>query len=189
VSAPFQLGKLVVPVGPDDHVQGPANAPVTLVEYGDYECPFCGEAFVVVQEVQALFGDTLRFVFRNFPLTSVHPHAREAAFAAEAAGMQGAFWPMHDRLYENQDALDVPDLVAHAEALGLDMEAFERDFGSSAVQERVRRDFLGGVRSGVNGTPTFFVNGVRHEGSYRLDELARAIESQMRAWPTRQPVA
>jgi protein-disulfide isomerase len=166
-------------VGERDHVQGNPNAGVTLVEYGDYECPYCGEAYPIVQRIQRELGDNLRFVFRNFPLSQVHPHAEQAALAAEAAGRQGKFWEMHDMLFENQQALEDNDLVRYAEALRLDMLKYLSDVSSEQVAARVREDFMSGVRSGVNGTPTFFVNGRRHEGSYQHDYLRAAIERQM----------
>jgi protein-disulfide isomerase len=164
------------PVGPRDHMQGPPDAPVTLVEYGDYECPFCGEAYPVVKAIQSRLGDQICFVFRNFPLTEAHPHAQDAAEAAEAAGAQGKFWPMHDMLYENQDALEPEDLVQYARVLHLDLPRFVREMREHIYAARVREDFLSGVRSGVNGTPTFFINGVRHDGGYDLASLLAAIE-------------
>jgi protein-disulfide isomerase len=167
--------RLAVPVTELDHIRGPATAPVTLVEYGDYECPYCGRAHVVVEEVRRIAGDTLRFVFRNFPLSQIHPHALLAAEAAEAAGAQGSFWEMHDRLFEHQDRLSERDLILHAEALGLDVTRFAAELLEHVHAPRVREDFLGGVRSGVNGTPTFFVNGVRHDGGYDLETLLASI--------------
>jgi len=164
------------PVGPKDHMQGPPDAPVTLVEYGDYECPYCGEAYVVVKALQERLGDQMCFVFRNFPLTQAHPHAEEAAEAAEAAGAQGKFWEMHDLLYENQDALEPEDLVKYARALRLELPRFVREMKDHIYGERVREDFRSGVRSGVNGTPTFFINGVRHNGPFDLASLLAAIE-------------
>ena len=164
------------PVGPRDHMQGPPDAPVTLLEYGDYECPFCGAAYPVVKAIQSRLGDQLCFVFRNFPLNEAHPHAQDAAEAAEAAGAQGKFWPMHDMLYENQDALEPEDLVQYARALHLDLPRFVREMREHIYAQRVREDFLSGVRSGVNGTPTFFINGVRHDGGYDLASLLAAIE-------------
>jgi protein-disulfide isomerase len=164
------------PVGPKDHMQGPPDAPVTLVEYGDYECPYCGEAYPVVKALQERLGDQMCFVFRNFPLTQVHPHAEEAAEAAEAAGAQGKFWEMHDLLYENQDALEPEDLVLYARALKLDLPRFVLEMREHVYVERVREDFRSGVRSGVNGTPTFFINGVRHNGPFDLGSLLAAIE-------------
>ncbi|MFZ0680349.1 DsbA family protein [Candidatus Binatus sp.] len=168
--------KLKPPVGPSDHVQGPAKAPVTLLEYGDYECPYCGEAYPVVKALQKRLGDQVRFVFRNFPLGEAHPHAEHAAEAAEAAGAQGKFWEMHDMLYEHQDALEDDDLVRYARALHLDVPRFVKEMESGAYLERVREDFSSGVRSGVNGTPTFFINGVRHDGPFDLASLLAAIE-------------
>jgi protein-disulfide isomerase len=164
------------PVGPKDHMQGPPDAPVTLVEYGDYECPYCGEAYPVVKALQERLGDQMCFVFRNFPLTQVHPHAEEAAEAAEAAGAQGKFWEMHDLLYENQDALEPEDLVQYARALKLDLPRFVLEMREHVYVERVREDFRSGVRSGVNGTPTFFINGARHNGPFDLGSLLAAIE-------------
>jgi protein-disulfide isomerase len=166
------------PVGPRDHVQGPASARVTLVEYGDYECPGCGQAFPVIKAVQKAFGPNLRFVFRHFPLLASHPHAAMAAEAAEAAEAQGKFWEMHDRLFAHQHALEDADLQRHARKIGLDLERFDRDLRTQAHQVRVREDAAEGVRSGVKGTPTLFVNGVRYAGSLEREalilELARA---------------
>jgi protein-disulfide isomerase len=159
-------GELTPPVSAQDHTAGPDDAPVTLVEYGDFECPYCGMAHPIVQAAQRDLGSQLRFVFRHFPLAEAHPHARLAAQAAEAAGAQGRFWEMHDTLFEHQDALDVEDLVGYAESLGLDSAQFARDLESGTYAKKVRDDFRSGVRSGVNGTPTFFVNGNRYDGSW-----------------------
>jgi protein-disulfide isomerase len=171
------LATLAVPVNANDHIRGPKTAPVTLVEYGDYECPHCGQAHYVVQQLEQLLADSMRFVFRNFPLTTVHPHAELAAEAAEAAGVQRKFWPMHDTLFENQDALEVDDLLQYATMLGLNTPRFARDLNEHHYAERVREDFLGGVRSGVNGTPTFFINDVRHDGPFDLQSLLDAINN------------
>ena len=165
------------PVGPQDHVQGKPDAPIELVEYGDFECPFCGQAYDSVKAVQAALGDDLRFVFRNFPLAQAHPHALAAAQAAEAAGLQGRFWEMHDVLFEHQDMLDEANLLRFAAALGLDMERFARDFASPEVAAKIRADFLSGARSGVNGTPTFFVNGERYDGSWAPQDFIAALSS------------
>jgi protein-disulfide isomerase len=168
---------LTVPVSADrDHIQGPAEAPVTLVEYGDYECPYCGAAYPIVKELQARLGEKLRFVFRNFPITTSHPHAQQAAEAAEAAASQGRFWEMHDVLYENQKRLRDPDLRAYAEQLGLDREKFDEDLAEHVHAARIREDFMSGVRSGVNGTPTFYINGSRHDDSYEADTLLAALQ-------------
>ncbi len=172
-------GQLTIPVGEHDHTEGPASAPVTLVEYGDYECPYCGAAYPIVKEIQQRLGARLRFVFRNFPITTAHPHAEHAAEAAEAAGAQGKFWEMHDYLYEHQHALPDRKLEEYAAAVGLDVERFDRDMEGQAYRERVRSDFMSGVRSGVNGTPSFFINGRRHNGSYDLETLLAAIEAAM----------
>ncbi len=168
---------LTTPVAEDrDHIQGPAEAGVTLVEYGDYECPYCGAAYPIIKQVQARMGERLRFVFRNFPITTSHPHAEQAAEAAEAAGAQDRFWKMHDLLYENQKRLRGEDLHGYAEKLELDVEAFSKELAEHVHAARVREDFMSGVRSGVNGTPTFYVNGVRHDDSYDLETLLAALE-------------
>ncbi len=172
---------LVLPVGDRDHAQGPASAPVTLVEYGDYECPYCGQAYPIVKAVQKALGSRLRFVFRNFPLSEMHPNAANAAEAAEAAGAQGKFWEMHDTLYEHQDALRPRDLVAYAEGLGLDSDRLAAELKSHVHASRVREDFMSGVRSGVNGTPTFFINGERYDGLWDQRNLRLAIEGAMQA--------
>jgi len=167
---------LTMPVGSRDHVQGAKAAPVTLVEYGDYECPHCGRAYPIVKSVQRAFGKRLCFVFRNFPLGEVHPHAEAAAEAAEAAGAQGKFWGMHGALYEHQGALEGPDLLAYAGSLGLTIERFTADLENHVYAGRVREDFQSGIRSGVNGTPTFYINGRRHDLSYELPVLLSAID-------------
>ena len=168
---------LTLPVAEDrDHVQGAPGAAVTLVEYGDYECPYCGAAYPIVKQLQAERGDALRFVFRNFPITTAHPHAEQAAEAAEAAAAQGRFWEMHDLLYENQQRLDAEDLLAYADRLGLDAERFKRELAEHAHAARVHEDFMSGVRSGVNGTPTFYINGVRHDDSYDFDTMLNALQ-------------
>jgi len=166
-----------------DHVQGPADAPATLVQYGDYECPYCGAAYPIIKEVQARMGERLRFVFRNFPISTSHPHAEQAAESAEAAAAQGRFWDMHDLLYENQRHLRDDDLHAYAEQLGLDVEVFDRELAEHVNAARVHEDFLSGVRSGVNGTPTFYINGVRHDDSYDTETLLTALERAAAAEP------
>ena len=171
--------RLTVPVSERDHVLGPATAPVTLVEYGDYECPYCGAAHRSVERVLQVMGNDLRFAFRHFPLSQIHPHAYQAAEAAEAAGAQGRFWEMHDLLFENQDRLGLRDLIGYAGALGLDLERFVTDLRGHANAGRLREDFLSGVRSGVNGTPTFFVNGLRHDGGYDVEVLLEALRSEL----------
>ena len=171
------IAALTLPVSDDrDHIEGPADAEVTLVEYADYECPYCGAAYPIIKEVQARMGDRLRFVFRNFPISTSHPHAEQAAEAAEAAAAQGRFWQMHDLLYENQKRLGDQDLHAYAEQLGLDVEPFDNELAEHVHAARVHEDFISGVRSGVNGTPTFYINGTRHDDSFDLETLLAALE-------------
>jgi len=171
-----ERARLTPPVGTRDHVEGPDTAKVTLVEYGDYECPFCGRAYPIVKKIQEALGSRLRFVFRNFPLTESHPHAQHAAEAAEAAAAQGRFWEMHDALYEHQRALGDRQLVEYAAAIGLDERTFHQELTEHTHAPRVREYFLSGVRSGVNGTPTFFINGFRHEAPWDFKTLLDAIE-------------
>ncbi|MEO8880863.1 MAG: DsbA family protein [Gemmatimonadaceae bacterium] len=156
---------LSIPVSAADHAQGPASAKVTLVEYGDYQCPYCRNAYMIVKKIQKEMGKELRFVFRNFPLAQAHPHATHAAIAAEVVGAKGdkAFWSMHDTLYENQHALDDEDVAGYAAAHGVTTGELDAAYAGGAFADRVRADFRGGVRSGVNGTPTFFVNGERYD--------------------------
>jgi Na+/H+ antiporter NhaA len=166
---------LADPVHPDrDHVRGPSDAPVTLVEYADFECPFCGQAEPVIRELLADFGD-IRYVWRHLPLIDVHPHAQFAAEAAEAAARQGAFWAMHDLLLDHQGALLTPDLVTYAEQLGLDVPRFTSDLRRHAGAARVAQDVEGADLSGVSGTPTFFLNGRRHHGAYDIESLSNAV--------------
>src|SRR5262245_17372086 len=171
-----RVARLIAPVSDRDHTIGPAEAPVTLVEYGDYECPYCGRAFPIVQEVRRQLGNRLRFVFRNFPLTQIHEHAEHAAEVAEAAAAQGKFWPMHDWVYRHQFALDDEALLEGARDLGLDVEQVRRALAEGIYRDRVRDDFMSGIKSGVNGTPTFYINGVRHDADYGLETLLAAIE-------------
>jgi len=181
MSRSYNPPTLTAPIGPDDWTKGPPDAPVTFVEYGDFECPHCGAMEPVLKELRRLAGPGMRFVFRHFPLTSSHPFAEGAAEAAEAAGAQCAFWPMHDALLANQYALSAPDLVERAAALGLDAERVEADLASHVYEPNVRDDFMSGVRSGVSGTPTFFINGVRYDDDYTLEALVRAVQKAGRA--------
>ena len=170
--------KLDPPVDPErDHIRGRVDAPLTLVEYGDFECPFCGRATGVLRELRERFGDDGRYVFRHLPLTDVHPHAQLAAEAAEGAAAQGRFWEMHDLLFEHQDELEPEDLVGYAAELGLDVEQFTRDLNMSKHAERVRDDVISAEASGARGTPTFFVGDVRHVGAYDAETLTRALDS------------
>lgn len=162
----MSTSQLTPPVSERDHTAGPESAPVTLVEYGDYECPYCGMAHPIVKAAQQRLGNQLRFVFRNFPLREIHPHAQHAAEAAESAAAQGEYWKMHDAIFEHQHALEDEDLVAYADSLGLDGQRVAADLANETYAKHVREDFRSGVRSGVNGTPTFFINGERYNGPW-----------------------
>ncbi len=164
-------------VSATDHRSGPDDAPVTLVEYGDYECPHCGRAHPILRELQRRLGERLRLVFRNFPLAEIHPHARHAAEAAEAAAVQGKFWEMHDIIFENQARLADSDLGRYATKLGLDAQRIEDELAAGTHAQRVEADFSSGVRSGVNGTPTFFINGTRYDESWDFSTLLEALEA------------
>ena len=168
--------QLTAPVSASDHTQGGKNATVTLVEYGDYECSYCGQAYHIVKNAQAQMGDNLRFVFRNFPLSDMHPHAAQAAEVAEAANAQGKFWEMHDLLYENQQNLEDADLMGYAAKLGLDKAKFAADLEEKS-DAKIQADFESGAESGVNGTPSFFINGVRFDGDWQGDGLLRALQN------------
>jgi Na+/H+ antiporter NhaA len=183
------LEDLALPVDPDfDHVRGPADASVTLVEYGDFECPYCGQAERFVRELLAGDGD-LRYVWRHLPLPDVHPHAELAAEASEAAAAQGAFWDYRAVLFERQDALGGKQLVAHAEELGLDVERFRRDLREGEHSGRVARDVESADLSGVAGTPTFFVNGARHHGAYDLHALKAAVKAARARTLVAEPIS
>ncbi|MGO4407780.1 DsbA family protein [Bosea sp. RAF48] len=168
------MNGLAIPVDNHDHTQGPRNARVTLVEYGDYECPYCGEAYPILKAVKNLMGDRLLFVFRNFPISELHPHALRAAEFAEAAATKGRFWEAHDTLFEYQQALQDRDLLDYARKIGLDTAPVERGF-NGGFDEKIRRDFLGGVRSGVNGTPSLFINGQRYDGPRDVEALLNVL--------------
>ena len=170
------MSKLSVPVGDKDHRQGDPGAACTLVEYGDYQCPSCGQAYPIVKRLQKHFGKRLSFVFRNFPLTQLHPYAEPAAETAEFAGSHEKFWQMHDLLYENQNRLDDDLLVELTQELQLASAQLLKALETKEFEPRVRADFSGGVRSGVNGTPTFFINGQRHDGAYDFASLVEAID-------------
>lgn len=174
---------LVRPVDRRDHVAGNPDAPITLVEYGDFECPFCRLAAPVVAAARRELGDSLRVAFRHFPLGEIHPHARVAAQAAEAAAAQGRFWEMHDMLFDHQHALNEADLIGYAKTLGLDTRRFVRELHEEVHARRVSDDFRQGVLSGVNGTPTFFVNGERYDGSWADPERFIAALRRTAGWP------
>jgi protein-disulfide isomerase len=168
--------RLTVPVTERDQVRGDLTARLQLVEYGDYECPYCRAAHPVVKEVERRLEGRLCFAFRNFPIVNAHPHALRAAEAAEAAGAQGRFWPMHDRLFESTSVLDDDTLVRLAVQIGLDARRFVADLAAHQYLERIREDMASGARSGVNGTPTFFVNGIRHDGPHDALSLIAALQ-------------
>jgi len=169
---------LTLPYPERDHIAGSAEGSIKLLEYGDYECPFCGDVQPVVKEIQRRLGDGLLFAFRHFTLSNIHPHAEHAAESAEAAGAQGNFWGMHDLLYENQGALEDENLVEYAAELGLDGTRLIREVTSEVYARRIREDFKSGVRGGVNGTPTFFINGERYDGARDLKHLLNALTPQ-----------
>jgi protein-disulfide isomerase len=175
------MSTLKIPVGRTDHVEGDASAPVTLVEYGDYECPFCGRAFPIVKKVQKHFGKQLRFVFRNFPLTEMHPNAEFAAELSEFAGAHGKFWEAHDLLYENQNRLGGEFYSELANKLNLSPGDLSAALEKREYAAKVHSDFSGGVRSGVNGTPTFFINGARLDGPWEYEDLVTAIDAAISA--------
>lgn len=169
------MTELTPPVSKRDHIQGSLDAPVIMVQYGGYECPYCKAAYPNVRIIQLEFGDELCFVYRHFPLVELHPYAEPAAEAAEAAGAQGHFWEMHDLLFQNSPALETPQLLAYAETLGLGPARFGRKLRAHKYASRVREDMESGMLSGVRGTPTFYINGIRHEGSYDLASLVQAL--------------
>ncbi len=177
-------GKLTLPVGERDHIQGNPNAPVTLVEYGDYECPHCGAAYPIVKRLQDQMGKRMRFVFRNFPLNEVHPHALHAAEAAESVGIHAgpdAYWAMHDLIFEHQRDLSDAALGRLAAQAGAPADLVLGELKTDLHKPRVREDFMSGVRSGVNGTPTFFINGVRHDAPWDQGSLFLALDAAAKA--------
>jgi protein-disulfide isomerase len=170
---------LTIPITESDHARGNPTARVTLVEYGDYECPDCLNTEPIVKKLLDHFGDRLRVVFRHFPKNSIHPHASAAAEAAEAAGAQGKFWEMHEKLFSHQQQLAELDLTHLALLMGLDVYRFQRDSESRTFPRRVREHYDGGLASGVKNTPTFFINGCRYEGRADFESLVKAIEARM----------
>lgn len=173
------MTQLIPAVNSIDHMFGNPSAPIELVEYGDYECPYCGRAYPIVKDIQQKLGHQLKFIFRNFPLAKVHSHALTAAVATEAAGLQNKFWGMHDLLFENQKSLDTENLFRFADMLHLDIERFDNDLRQTALIEKVERDFESGLRSGVNQTPTFFVNGEKYGGMFAGDQLLHYLQNQL----------
>lgn len=173
------MTQLIPIVNNNDHIWGNPIASIELVEYGDYECPYCGHAFPIVKKILRNFGSEIKFVFRNFPLTKIHPNAFSAALATEAAGLQNRFWEMHDIIFENQKALDDDYILLFAHRIGLDMERFKTDIQQKPLMEKVHKDFESGLRSGVNRTPTFFINGHKYEGDWTGDRLFQYLKGLM----------
>ena len=165
------VSRLLLPIRPSDHVHGPEDALYTLVEYGDYECPDCGRLYVILRDLQKEMPSRLRTVYRHYPRSGVHPHAQQAAEAAEAAGTQDKFWEMHTLLFERQQDLRTKDLNRYAEQLALDVERFRHELKNETYRERVRADFMAGVQNGVYGTPGLFLNGVRYDGQWDRESL------------------
>ena len=171
--------KLTLPVSESrDHIQGPVNAPITLVEYGDYQCPYCGQAYMIIKEIQERLGSKLCFVFRNFPLTKVRPHAYKAAIAAETAAAQGKFWDMYDYLFKHGQVVTDDNLRQSAAKLGLNVARFDREFLARTYSSHVDDDIQSGKSSGVKSTPTFFINGDRYNNSWDLDTLLSALDEE-----------
>jgi protein-disulfide isomerase len=172
--------KLTVPVNiGSDHIRGSINAPIVVVEYGDYECPYTGMAYPIVKKIMRYMDDKIYFVFRNFPLNDIHPHAQHAAEAAEAAAAQDKFWEMHDYLFEHQKALDDSHLLEHAQKVGLDIDRFKKEMSGHIYAPLIFKSLKNGIDSGVEGTPTFFVNGVRYEGSWDLDTFSNVLKKNL----------
>jgi protein-disulfide isomerase len=171
------MSKLKPAINSNDHIQGDPHAPIELLEFGDYQCPHCGRAYPIIKRVQQAMGSKLKFVFRNFPLAEIHPNATNAAIASEAASAQGKFWEMHDIIFEHQEHLGNSHLLKYAEKIGLDVAKFEKDFQSPAFLEKVEADFESGVRSGVNGTPSFFINGAKYNGNWEEVDLLEYLQA------------
>lgn len=177
------MKQLIPAVNINDHIYGNLNAALELVEYGDYECPHCGRAYPIIKDIQQHFGNEMKFVFRNFPLSQIHPHAFSAAVATEAAGLQDRFWDMHDIIFENQKTLDLENLFLFAKNIGLDPERFIHDMQQKPLMEKVETDFESGLRSGVNKTPTFFINGKKYDGDWTGDQLFQYLQALLTGAP------
>lgn len=175
------MKQLTISINSNDHIFGNPNATVELVEYGDYECPYCGRAYPIIKDIKQKLDGDIKFVFRNFPLSKIHPHAFMAAVATEAAGMQGKFWEMHDMVFENQKSLDRENVIYFSRLLGLDTDRFKEDIQDKRLKEKVEKDFESGLRSGVNRTPTFFINGEKFEGDWSTGELLDYLNAQIAA--------
>lgn len=163
-----------------DHIQGSTSAPIVLVEYADYQCPYCGQAYPIIKQLQKKFGENMAFVFRNYPIQELHPYALHVAIAVETASLQGKFWEMHDMIFENQRNLDDQSLVDYARRIGVDTEKFENDFGSKATVNKVEKDMESGNEAGVQGTPAFFVNGKYFTGNWTTSEFMEYLESLLK---------
>ena len=159
-----------------DHIEGKRNAPVELVEYGDCQCPYCGEAYPLIKNIQKELSDRLKFIFRNFPLKKIHPDALKAAIASEAAGLQGKYWEMHDLLFENKKRLNPHSLLLYANELNLKMDQFETDLGDPRVEKKVMDDFYSGLCSGINATPTFFINAEKYNDDWRSKRFLEFLQ-------------
>jgi protein-disulfide isomerase len=175
------MKQLTISVNSNDHLFGNSNATLELVEYGDYECPYCGRAYPIVKDIKKKLDGDIKFVFRNFPLSKIHPHAFMAAVATEAANLQGKFWEMHDMVFENQKSLNEGNIIHFASLLGLDADRFKEDIQNKLLFEKVEKDFESGLRSGVNRTPTFFINGEKFEGDWSNGELLDYLKAQLDA--------
>lgn len=178
------MKQLTPPVNGNDNITGNAAALIELVEYGDYECPYCGRAYPIVKDIQEQLGKDLKFVFRNFPLAKIHPHAFSAAVATEAAALQNRFWEMHDLIFENQKTLETEHLFLFAGELGLDLERFRNDLQQQPLIDKVEKDFESGLRSGVNRTPTFFINEQKYEGEWRDGQLLQYLRAVLAGAPS-----
>lgn len=174
------MAKLKPVVSDKDHIQGNINAPIEFVEYGDYQCPHCGHAYPIIKSIQEKLGNNLKFVFRNFPLSEIHPNALHAAIASEAAALQNKFWEMHDHIFEHQNRLTDTALISFATHLQLNVEQFETDFERPELTEKVESDFESGVRSGVNGTPSFFINGEKYNGDWEEEPFLDYLKSLLK---------
>ena len=168
--------QLKPPVNDRDHIQGNKNAPIELVEYGDYQCPHCGRAYPIIKSIQERMGDRLKFIFRNFPLTEIHPEAFGAALAAEAAAHQDKFWEMHDIIFEHQRHLQAENILQYAKRVGLNMAIFSKDIQQQLFIDKVEDDIESGIRSGVNGTPSFYVNGAKYNGSWEEEDFVEFLQ-------------
>jgi protein-disulfide isomerase len=182
------MANLKPPVNEKDHIKGTLHAPVILVEYGDFQCPHCGAAHPILKEIEKIYKDRLAFIFRHFPLAEYHPYAQMAAVASEAAANQGKFWQMHDLIFENQESLSPQTLLILAKGLKLDMNTFEKDIKDPKLFEKVEANFESGVISGVNGTPSFYINSMKFNGSYDFQSLTHAIDKELSEHAMKQSI-